>query len=246
MQKRGLSQEGLKLIACITMLLDHIGAVTVMACLENATGANQGALLDLYEVLRLIGRLAFPIYCFLLAEGSAHTRNPKRYGLRLAVCAVISELPYDIALRGSFNWQHQNVMVTLFLGFCALEVMKRSSKPVLKLLVSVPFMLLAEFAGGDYGAEGIMLVVLFALTGNMPRRNLAQLLGMWLIFSPGHAMFLNWLGGFSVTMQEWAVLAILPIALYDGRKVTKSKAVQWGFYLFYPVHLLALYLIAMI
>ena len=59
-------------------------------------------------------------------------------------------------------------------------------------------------------------------------------------------MFLNWMEQLSVTTQEWAVLAILPIALYDGRKVTKSKAVQWGFYLFYPVHLLALYLIARI
>ena len=85
MQKRGLSQEGLKLIACATMLLDHIGAVIVMDCFENATGANKSALLDLYEMLRMVGRLAFPIYCFLLVEGSTYTRNSKRYGMRLLI-----------------------------------------------------------------------------------------------------------------------------------------------------------------
>lgn len=243
MKNRGLSQEGLKLIACITMLIDHIGVVIVMNCFENATGATKGVFLDLYELFRIIGRLAFPIFCFLLAEGSIHTRSPARYGLRLTICALLSELPYDIALWGRITWQHQNVMVTLLLGFCALEAMKRCSGLALKLLITVPFMVLAEFAGGDYGAEGIMLVVLFALTRNTEHRHLAQVLGMWFIFSPSHAMFLNWIGRFSITTQEWAVLAILPIALYDGRKVTKSKTVQWAFYLFYPVHLLLLYLI---
>lgn len=243
MQKRGLSQEALKLIACMTMLVDHLAVIIVMGSLYST---HHGMRLEIYETMRLIGRIAFPIYCFLLAEGSAHTHNPVRYGLRLAICALLSELPYDLALWGRITWQHQNVMVTLFLGFCALEVMKRCPNLPLKLLLALPFAALAEFAGGDYGAKGIMLVVLFALTRRIPHRHLAQVLGIWFIFSPNHAMFLNWMEQLSVTTQEWAVLAILPITLYDGRKVTKSKAVQWGFYLFYPVHLLALYLIARI
>ena len=240
MQKRGLSQETLKLIACMTMLVDHLAVIIVMGSLYST---HHGMRLEIYETMRLIGRIAFPIYCFLLAEGSAHTHNPVRYGLRLAICALLSELPYDLALWGRITWQHQNVMVTLFLGFCALEVMKRCPNLPLKLLLALPFAALAEFAGGDYGAKGIMLVVLFALTRRIPHRHLAQVLGIWFIFSPNHAMFLNWTRRFSITTQEWAVLAILPITLYDGRKVTKSKAVQWGFYLFYPAHLLLLYLI---
>ena len=243
MQKRGLSQEGLKVIACVTMLLDHIGAVTVMTYFENATGANKGLLLDLYELLRTVGRLAFPIYCFLLAEGSVHTRNPVRYGLRLAICCLIAELPYDIALWGRFNWQHQSVMVTLLLGFCALEAMKRCPNLPVKLLAAAPFAVLAQFVGGDYGAEGVMLVVLFALTREIPCRRLVQALGMWFIFSPSHAMFLNWLGGVSITTQEWAILALIPIHCYSGEKQTTGKAVQWVFYLFYPTHLMILYLI---
>ena len=240
MHKRGLSQEGLKLIACMTMLLDHLAVIVVMGHIYST---HHGVRLEIYEMLRLIGRIAFPIYCFLLAEGCAHSRNPVRYGFRLAICCLLSELPYDIALWSGITWQHQNVMVTLFLGFCALQVMKRCPNLPVKLLAAAPFAVLAEFAGGDYGAEGIMLVVLFALTRNMQHRHLVQALGMWFIFSPGHAMFLNWYDGFSITIQECAVLAIVPIALYDGRKVTKSKTVQWIFYLFYPAHLMLLYLI---
>ena len=243
MQKRALSQETLKMIACMTMLVDHLAVIIVMGSLYST---HHGMRLEIYETMRLIGRIAFPIYCFLLAEGSAHTHNHARYGLRLAICALLSELPYDLALWGRITWQHQNVMVTLFLGFCALGAMKRCPNLPLKLLLALPFAALAEFAGGDYGAKGIMLVVLFALTRRIPHRHLAQVLGIWFVFSPNHAMFLNWMEQLSVTTQEWAVLAILPITLYDGRKVTKSKAVQWGFYLFYPVHLLALYLIARI
>lgn len=242
MKKRGLSQEGLKLIACVTMLLDHIGAVVVYECFLQAEGANKGTLLELYEMLRLVGRLAFPIYCFLLAEGDVHTCNPKRYGLRLLIAAVVSEIPYDLAIYGGISWQHQNVMVTLLLGFSMLEVMKKCRGVGLKLLAMIPFAVLAEILNTDYGADGIWLIALFALTRELPHKELVQLLGMWFIFSPSHAMMLNWIGGFRVTIQEWAVLAIVPIRLYNGRKEIKSKTVQWAFYLFYPVHLLVLYL----
>lgn len=241
MQKRGLSQEGLKLIACVTMLLDHIGAVIVMDCFEHATGANRGILLDLYEILRTVGRLAFPIYCFLLVEGYIHTRNPRRYGLRLLIGVLLSEIPYDMALYGEFSWAHQNVMVTLLLGFVMLEAMNKVPRLWMRLLLLVPFMYLAEWAGSDYGADGILLIGMFALTRELPHQGLVRFFGIWCVFSPFHLMALNWLGGFSVTVQELAAFAAIPIGMYDGGKRTKNKAVQWAFYLFYPAHLLALY-----
>lgn len=243
MQKRGLSQEGLKLIACATMLLDHFAIVIVMDWFYKATGASKAALLEIYETLRIIGRLAFPIYCFLLVEGASHTRNPKRYALRLLIAALLSELPFDLAVFGGFTWQHQSVMVTLLLGFLMLEVMKKCPLQWLQLLTALPFALLAEWLSTDYGAMGIYAVALFFLTRQLPRREIWQFVGLWFIFSPNHLMMLNWLGGFSLTVQELAAFAVLPIMLYDGRKMTKSKVVQWAFYLFYPVHLLALYLI---
>lgn len=244
MKKTGIPQEGLKLIACITMLLDHIGAVIVMECFEKATGANKGMLLDLYEILRLIGRLAFPIYCFLLVEGSAHTRGPKRYGLRLLIAALLSEIPYDLALYGEISWQNQSVMVTLLLGFLMLQAMNKCRAFGWKLLVIVPFAVAADLLHADYGAEGILVIALFALTRGNSWCEVLQFFGLWCIFSPFHLLALNWLfHGFSMTVQELAALSIVPIALYDGRKATKSKAVQWAFYLFYPAHLLGLYLI---
>lgn len=243
MQKRGLSQEALKLIACITMLLDHIGVVIIMDCFENATGANKGLFLELYEILRTIGRLAFPIYCFLLVEGHAHSSNPKRYGLRLLIGAMLAEVPFDLAAFGAITMRHQNVMVTLLLGFVMLEVVKKSRNLPVKLLLIIPFAIAAEYLNADYGADGILVIALFSLTRELPGRALLQFFGLWCIFSPSHLMALNWLGGFSVTIQEWAVVAMVPICLYDGRKTITSKVVQWSFYLFYPAHLLVLYLI---
>lgn len=245
MPKRGLSQESLKLIACVSMLLDHIGASIVNDLFYAAAnaGGNAAFLLQLQELLRSVGRLAFPIYCFLLAEGSVHTRNPKRYALRLLIVAVLAELPYDLALYGSLSWQHQSVMVTLLLGFAMLEVMKKCSKTALKLLAVIPFALLAEGLRTDYGADGILVIALFALTRELPHKTIWQFLGLWCIFSPSHLMMINWIGGLSVTIQELAVLALVPISLYSGRKSINNKAVQWAFYLFYPVHLLVLYFI---
>ena len=239
MRTRGLSQEGLKLIACVTMLLDHVGAVLVIALFYRNPSAF---LLGAYDALRFIGRLSFPIYCFLLAEGSAHTRNPFRYGLRLAVCALITEIPYDYAFWGGMDWQHQNVMMTLLVGFCGLEAMKKCSNIWWKLLVAVPFVLLGKLVRGDYMGQGILLIFLFGLTREIPHKGSVQFLGMWFIFSPNHAMMLNWLSRFSISLQEWAVLALIPIHLYTGEKRTASRWVQWAFYLFYPVHLTVLWI----
>ena len=236
--KRGFSQEALKLIACITMLIDHFAAVVLL----SLTPRTQ-TIVDLYYILRIIGRFAFPIYCFLLAEGAHYTRNPKKYALRLAIGAVLSELPYDLAFEGGWTMGSQNVMITLLLGFCALEMMKRCPRLWQKVLIVLPFALAAKWLNTDYGAKGVLLIALFALTRDMPRKTLLQALGIWFVFSPNHAMMLNWLGGISWTIQEHAVLAILPIAFYSGEKRSSNKALQWVFYLFYPVHLTVLYLV---
>lgn len=234
-QYKSISQEGLKFLACLTMFLDHTGAILVAAAIRSGAG---GALLrELYTLLRTVGRIAFPVYCFLLAEGVHYTGNPRRYGIRLLIAAFLSELPYDLALRGGFTWQKQSVMVTLLLGFLALEGMKRCKHLLPKLLFPLPFCLLAELLRTDYGGEGVALMALFYLTREVPHKYLLQLIGMWFLFSPGHRMALNWLNGIHITTQEWAVLALIPISLYSGEKLSRSKGLQWAFYLFYPVHL---------
>lgn len=244
-QFKCISQEGLKLLACLSMLLDHIGAIVLYPIYQSAVSAGSDAagLWEVYRLLRTIGRLAFPIYCFLLSEGVRYTRNPQKYGLRLLIGALLSELPFDLALHGGFSWQNQSVMITLLLGFLALEGMKRSPRLILKILIALPFCLLAELLHTDYGAEGVALVVLFSLTREVGHGRMLQFFGMWFLFSPSHLMMLNWLGGFQVTTQELAVFALIPISLYSQEKRSGSKGQQWAFYLFYPIHLTLLWLL---
>ena len=226
-KQTGLSQETLKVIACLTMLLDHIGAVLVPGW-----------------TLRIIGRMAFPIYCFLLAEGVHYTRDPKRYALRLAIGAALSEIPFDLALFGGLTWQHQSVMVTMLLGLGALEAMKRLDRS------RIPAVLLcylaAEWLRTDYGGPGVLLIVLFGLTRDLPRRGLYLLAGMTLLIlalMPGARV--SFFGtGLRIPIELYALLALIPISLYSGRKATRGKAVQLAFYLFYPAHLWVLYRIA--
>ena len=110
-----LSGSALKCIALITMIVDH----TAYVLLTKGT--------HLYTVMRAIGRLAFPIYCFLITEGFLHTRDRKKYGIRLFLFALISELPWNLMNRGTLLYEKQNVFLTLLLGYlglCAVEYFK--------------------------------------------------------------------------------------------------------------------------
>lgn len=227
--KKGLSQEGLKLIACVTMLIDHIGAVFVPGYYA-------------YYTMRIIGRIAFPIYCFLLVEGAHHTRNPKKYALRLAIGAVLAELPFDYAFFGGWTLAHQNVMITLLLGFGALQILKRNAPMALKLLAVVSLALAAEWLNTDYGGWGVVLVAGFGIVRGMPAERLRQLIVLTAVCCAMGSARVPFFG-LRIPIELFAVLAMVPIALYSGQKTTSSPAVQWSFYLFYPVHLTVLWLI---
>ncbi len=220
MERKGISQEALKLTACVSMLIDHIGYAFFPRVLW----------------LRFVGRLAFPIYCFLLTEGAHYTKNAGKYALRLGIGAVLSELPFDLLFFGRITLAHQNVMLTLLLGFAMLQCMKRTERFPLKLLLVLPFYFLANRLHTDYSGRGILVIALFSLTRGCSWRYLVQTLGLILLFArPDSTGALPW--------TTFAVLAMLPIALYTGRKATVSKGVQTIFYLFYPVHLTVLFLV---
>lgn len=233
MNKKIFSQEGLKIIACVTMLLDHIGAVFMPSIVNY----------NLYYALRIVGRLAFPIYCFLLAEGVAHTKNPVKYGLRLFVGILLAEIPFDLALFGRFTWDHQSVMVTLFLGFGMALIIQKLDRT--KLVPVIAFAFLAELFRTDYGAWGVGMIALFVLTRERKDRNMIQTLMLaaicYLMNSASVPIF-----DIRLPIELFAVLALIPIFLYTGKKSTGSKAVQTIFYLFYPVHLLVLYMITLL
>lgn len=224
-KKGGLGQEGLKIIACLTMLLDHIGAVFVPGYYT-------------YYILRILGRVAFPIYCFLLAEGAHYTRNPGKYALRLCLGAVAAELPFDLAFYGGPTLEHQSVMLTLLLGYAALEGWRRlpgwSCVPVTALLA-----LGAEWLNTDYGAWGVVLIAAFGLLRGRSRWQLVVML--LLIFLAMGGIGVPFLG--DVPIELFALLALIPIFLYSGKKGSWARGIQFLFYCFYPVHLLLLWIL---
>ena len=222
MEKRGLPQEALKAIACVTMLLDHIGAMFMPG-----------------YTLRIIGRIAFPIFCFLMAEGAYYTKNPRKYALRLAIGMLLSELPFDYAFRFGPTWNSQSVMVTLLIGFVAVEAIQSTSVGILKLLITAAGFALADYANTDYGGYGVLLVILFSQTrGQWWFQTVLVAMFAWMTPSFAISVF-----GLRIPIEMFAVLAMIPIGLYSGRKLTTSKAAQWAFYLFYPLHLTVLVLI---
>ena len=231
MNKKILPQEVLKLIACVTMLIDHFGyGIVFHLPVPNVV--------DLYYICRIIGRLAFPIYCFLLVEGMRHTHEPRKYIVRLGIGILLSELPFDALVQGSIDWSNQSVMVTLALGAVMLLCMQKTEEKWMKVLLVLPFAILAELAKSDYGGWGIVMIAVFALFEQIPMQMVAVLLVNAAVESATISVF-----GVSVSVQLFATLAMIPIALYSGRKLTHSKAIQWGFYLFYPVHFLFLWII---
>ena len=205
--KKCISQEMLKVIACLSMLIDHIGAA-----------------LCPWIGFKAVGRLAFPLFCFLLCQGAEHSRNLIRYALRLALGALLAEIPYDLLFYGGIDWTHCNTMVTLLLGLPVAVAIKREAKKWLPLgIISV---LVAELIGADYGGFGILMVMLFALPAKPEIRLLTMAL---LCLATGEVI------------QLFALLSFVPIVLYSGRKATNSTVLQWGFYLFYPAHMMILW-----
>jgi hypothetical protein len=226
------------------MLLDHIAWLLIyprymdVCTVDGAAMLREAQMLyTLYHVFRIIGRLAFPIYCFLLVEGAHHTQNSRKYGLRLLIGALLAQIPYDLAISGGVDFSRCSVMVTLLLGFCAVHVM-RKLEGISRVMVVGLMWLLAEMLETDYAGTGIAIIVLFELTRNLPRRALWQLAGLIVLCWSGHSVQLGPIG---VPIQAFAVFAMVPICLYSGEKMTRSKTVQWGFYLFYPAHLLILW-----
>ena len=221
--RRGLSGTALKYIACGTMLLDHIGA----SCIENGFFSSTpvpAALTRLDIVLRLIGRIAFPIYCFLLVEGFVHTHDVKRYIRRLLLFGLLSEVPFDLAFfRTPFAPGYQNVYWTLALGVLAMAGLQHFEKPDgtpgwQGILCAGGCVLLALLANTDYNGIGVLIICALYLTRGDHKRQCIT----------GAVLF-----AYEIT----APLAFVFIWLYNGQRGACSKTMQKVFYWFYPVHL---------
>lgn len=224
-RKFGLTNNQLKIIAVIAMLCDHIGK----ELFPQAT------------VLQIIGRIAFPVFAFMIAEGCFYTRDKKKYLLKIAVLAVGCQLVYFIAERSFY----QNVLVTFSLSilliFVAEYCLKKRNAPSALLLIALSaFVLLLVFAIPrivkgfqiDYGIFGLLLPVAVYFAPNKPLK---------LIVS---AVFLSLLSAELGGIQWYSLIAVIFIALYNGKRGRLN--LKYLFYIFYPAHLALIYLVKML
>lgn len=251
-KKKGIPGSTLKLIAVAAMLIDHIAAAILTRILlagdyyEVMTSGDMtrisgwlsenGLLLYGTQFLRLVGRLGFPIFAFLIVEGFQRTRNVKKYALRLALFALLSEVPFDLAFSGSFyNPQYQNVYFTLLIGLLVLWAVDAIGKRELPNAVrwvgdaAVLFagMQLANVLKTDYSGMGVLTIVLMYVF----RKNKV------------HSMLAGCITLTVMSLTEaTAFFTLIPVAKYNGERGLKMK---YFFYAFYPVHLLLLWLVAL-
>ncbi|MCD7752717.1 MAG: conjugal transfer protein TraX [Lachnospiraceae bacterium] len=248
-KKQGISGAALKWMAIICMLIDHIGATVALQIYYQAVAGGSAEAINqaylFYYVLRCIGRFSFPVYCFLLVEGFYHTGSRGRYLRNLAVFALVSEIPFDLAFHNSlFNTDDQNVFLTLSIGLTALWLAELlwnwfcerfpgawGSSPaaffLLRFLIGlvpvIPAALLAEALNTDYGGWGVALIYAFYMLHD--QKTLAAVTGVVIM----------------TVMQFIEIFgfpSIIAIHCYNG---TRGKQMKYFFYLFYPVHLLILY-----
>ena len=153
---RILSGSALKMIAVITMLIDHIGAVllSMYQPAQKILFTLFGREYTVYLIFRDIGRAAFPIFCFLLLEGFRHTRSRFLYGRNLLLFALLSEIPWNLMFTNTLRYERQNVFFTLFLGylaFCAIEYFQ--TRPSMRGYI---FLLIMFYMRNDKPGQAIL------------------------------------------------------------------------------------------
>lgn len=227
----GLSANGLRLLAMIGMLLDHIW----------------GTLMSGGLWMTCVGRLVFPIYAFQLTEGFFHTADRKAYGKRLLLFALISEIPFNLMVSGGEVYPfHQNTIFTLALGLWVISILEDLRQGAVKrgkaFLLLLAAALLSVVTFPDYGWQGVLMVVVFYAMRGCKLAWLGQLVSMVVIncrLLEGQTLPQL----FDLPVQSFAVLALIPIWLYNGQKGRGGKALQMAAYWYYPLHMIALVLL---
>ena len=227
-RSRGLDGGALKGIAAALMLMDHVGAI----------------LLPEVPVLRCVGRLAFPIFAFFIAEGYAHTRDFGRYFRRLAILAVVSEIPFNLENGAVFDPARQNVLWTFCLALLTLRGLEALGRERgFGRWAGCGLVLAAGFAAGellrtDYGGWGVVTVALLYLCRDGKYAKLWLLLAMAAVNGLGMGSLTVPVFGGEMPIQIFAVAALPVIWLYNGH--AGPKGLRRAFYVFYPAHLLVL------
>ena len=215
----------LKLIAMLTMAIDHTGSV-IVRYMDRPLFTALGHTIDLYPTLRFIGRLSFPIYAFLLVEGFLHTGNPKKYARDLLILALISEIPWNLEHTGTLFYSQQNVMFTLLLGLLGIWVIRDYQDQFRKLaLYLLGLLALSVLLRADYGCSGFGFILMLYLLREKP-------------------LYRAVVGSCFLSSTWFAGLAFIPISMYNGQRgFIQGKPLKYAFYAFYPLHLFILFAI---
>ena len=220
----------LKIIAIITMVCDHLG----------------DALFSVVSPLNFIGRMAFPIFAFQISEGYIHTKNIKRYLLRIFVFAIISQIPFYLFIHKFFGESGLNIFFTLFLGLTSILLYDKIKKKVksknkiinvLAILPAIILSIMGQLLDVDYGWWGVILIfVFFVFKDNKIKTVIAFLILCIIKYSI--EIILNGFSYLYIQLMLWTMLPIALIVLYNGEQGRKIKYLS---YAFYPIHLLLLY-----
>lgn len=209
------SRDTLKVIAAVTMLIDHFAYIFV----------NSAEHTQLYRCLRGIGRLSFPIFCFVLVQGFQTTKDVRKYLIRLFLFALLSEIPYDFAFSGQlYAPADQNVIFTMFIGVLVLAGMRQWSNLYVQAAVLLAGCLAAAYIRSDYTYQGVALIAVFYLLRDYPWRQM-----LWAAI----VLCMNW------GLEVYAVFA-LPLCRCYAPEKGKQRLPRYFFYIFYPGHLLVL------
>jgi len=224
---RRLSSFALRLTALVTMLVDHAGL----------------ALFPDIGLFRCVGRLSFPLYCFLIVQGYLHTSSLRAYGRRLLLLAILSEIPFDLLIFGRIaSPMEQNVLFSLLLGLMALYAADAlSGKPMRVFFFTTALCLCAMIANLSYGWLGIALCLIMRYCApNRPR--LALLTGgVLLLYSLSlllSGVMLSW-----VLVSFCSLFSLIPLLNYNGKRGPRHPAITFLFYAAYPLHMIALLIV---
>ncbi len=215
----GMNSFWLKIVAIISMFADHLSY----------------ALPQRVPALNAVGRIAFPLFAFQIAQGCRYTRNFNAFALRLAVFAIISQYPFSLLMRMTGGAQTTlNIFFTLFIGVMLIRAyMLIPCKPAAVIAV-VLGACVADLIKTDYGAWGVLLIFLLFLAGDNKLHQVLAVLFMAVIKYSNTFV----VSGVIQANPVAFLTSILFIMMFNGQK---GASLKYAFYVFYPAHLLLLY-----
>ena len=235
-KKISLNRVQIKYIAIAAMLLDHLAAFLL-------TPEKHPALIVLYIIMRTIGRIAAPVMFYFFTEGYIHTLSKRNYCLRLLSFAILSQIPYSLVRYGSVSSGDLNVIFTLLASFLMLVVTDRITNKVIKGMAVFLFMLISVFS--DWGLIGPLMAWLFYVNREDRKKQIRDYLMIICIQLLSTMIFIvcntqNWYEG----IGQLGIFLVIPlIASYNGEAGKKTVVNKWLFYVFYPLHLILIWLV---